>query len=57
MKLRQMISEAARALDATDTADIARALYDLADNGSGESMYAFLGAIRPLASYAKEAGI
>jgi len=52
MKLRQLISEVARAMKGKP--ELAEALTDLADNGSGDDIYSFLGAVRKLAKYAEE---
>ena len=54
MKLRQMIAEVAKAMRGKGKPELAEALSELADNGSGDDIYSFLGAVRKLAKYAEE---
>jgi hypothetical protein len=59
MRLRQLISAAAAVLSESaedNLRDLGVAMATLADNGSGDDIYAFLGAIRPLTDVAERLG-
>lgn len=60
MRLRQLMYEASAILnDSSDEnlRELGAAMATLADNGSGDDIHTFLGAIRPLAEYAQQAGV